>query len=337
MSYSDELYHHGIKGQRWGVRNGPPYPLNAQTHASVVRSAGRGGRSGKKRGKIGSFFEYNADTGLATDPVGRFQQKIGMRDKKSLYTRKGKLIKAGISGAVSGVSGGLSAYKALQKGTGNKKLAVAGGVGAGLASGALGSYLGSTINNGLRKGLYGPINKNIIGKPKSKIKGVSDEADKKARRKRIARNIAIGAGATAAAAGLGYLAYKNRQKILSRRLKGSEQQRLTGNLALPGIAKGSSGDGWSKLGKARMANGKRVGSAVAPGVGSGKKFKFTSRSTGTSIVPANTNRQLGYLNAEPRRLNWKRVAAAAGGAAALGGGTAAGISAYRRRKRNRRR
>lgn len=23
-----ELYHHGIKGQQWGVRNGPPYPLN---------------------------------------------------------------------------------------------------------------------------------------------------------------------------------------------------------------------------------------------------------------------------------------------------------------------
>lgn len=24
---SDELYHHGIKGQKWGVRNGPPYPI----------------------------------------------------------------------------------------------------------------------------------------------------------------------------------------------------------------------------------------------------------------------------------------------------------------------
>ena len=25
---TDELYHHGIKGQKWGVRNGPPYPLD---------------------------------------------------------------------------------------------------------------------------------------------------------------------------------------------------------------------------------------------------------------------------------------------------------------------
>ncbi len=23
-----ELYHHGIKGQEWGVKNGPPYPLD---------------------------------------------------------------------------------------------------------------------------------------------------------------------------------------------------------------------------------------------------------------------------------------------------------------------
>lgn len=25
MNY--ELYHHGIKGMKWGVKNGPPYPL----------------------------------------------------------------------------------------------------------------------------------------------------------------------------------------------------------------------------------------------------------------------------------------------------------------------
>jgi len=27
--YSDELYHHGVKGQKWGERNGPPYPLDS--------------------------------------------------------------------------------------------------------------------------------------------------------------------------------------------------------------------------------------------------------------------------------------------------------------------
>lgn len=30
---NDELYHHGVKGQEWGVRNGPPYPLDAKGRA----------------------------------------------------------------------------------------------------------------------------------------------------------------------------------------------------------------------------------------------------------------------------------------------------------------
>ena len=28
-SRNAELYHHGIKGQKWGIRNGPPYPLGS--------------------------------------------------------------------------------------------------------------------------------------------------------------------------------------------------------------------------------------------------------------------------------------------------------------------
>lgn len=29
-----ELYHHGIKGQEWGDRNGPPYPLDYEAHTA---------------------------------------------------------------------------------------------------------------------------------------------------------------------------------------------------------------------------------------------------------------------------------------------------------------
>lgn len=35
--YKYELYHHGIIGQKWGVRNGPPYPLSE----SLSRRVGR--------------------------------------------------------------------------------------------------------------------------------------------------------------------------------------------------------------------------------------------------------------------------------------------------------
>lgn len=32
------LEHHGIKGQKWGVKNGPPYPLDQNTHDLVVNA-----------------------------------------------------------------------------------------------------------------------------------------------------------------------------------------------------------------------------------------------------------------------------------------------------------
>ena len=34
-----ELYHHGIKGQKWGVRNGPPYPLHDGDHSASEKKA----------------------------------------------------------------------------------------------------------------------------------------------------------------------------------------------------------------------------------------------------------------------------------------------------------
>ena len=38
--WTDVLYHHGIKGQKWGVRNGPPYPLGSDKLAgSIFRNA----------------------------------------------------------------------------------------------------------------------------------------------------------------------------------------------------------------------------------------------------------------------------------------------------------
>lgn len=38
--YRKELYHHGVKGQQWGVRNGPPYPIEHKTmkKGTILRS-----------------------------------------------------------------------------------------------------------------------------------------------------------------------------------------------------------------------------------------------------------------------------------------------------------
>lgn len=40
IMHSGELYHHGVMGQKWGHRNGPPYPLDASDHSAAERKAG---------------------------------------------------------------------------------------------------------------------------------------------------------------------------------------------------------------------------------------------------------------------------------------------------------
>lgn len=37
---SNFLMHHGILGQRWGKKNGPPYPLDAEDHSQSEKKAG---------------------------------------------------------------------------------------------------------------------------------------------------------------------------------------------------------------------------------------------------------------------------------------------------------
>ena len=39
-SYKEELYHHGILGQKWGKTNGPPYPLKVSDHSAAEKKAG---------------------------------------------------------------------------------------------------------------------------------------------------------------------------------------------------------------------------------------------------------------------------------------------------------
>lgn len=57
---NEALYHHGIKGQRWGVRNGPPYPLSSSNRSVAERKA-RWKRSLSERSKR-SDSNTNAST-----------------------------------------------------------------------------------------------------------------------------------------------------------------------------------------------------------------------------------------------------------------------------------
>ena len=42
--YKLELFHHDIKGQKWGIKNGPPYPIAKSVKNSIIEEAIRMGK-----------------------------------------------------------------------------------------------------------------------------------------------------------------------------------------------------------------------------------------------------------------------------------------------------
>lgn len=56
---SNEIYHHGILGQKWGKKNGPPYPLDPSDRSAAEKKAAR-------REKVKQGFKNTAAVATAT-------------------------------------------------------------------------------------------------------------------------------------------------------------------------------------------------------------------------------------------------------------------------------
>lgn len=79
---SEELYHHGVEGQKWGVKHGPPYPLDRATHNRVVRGRPDTTKSNASRSSnsgLVSFIKNRKDT-----RDKKQQEKELIRNKKKL-------------------------------------------------------------------------------------------------------------------------------------------------------------------------------------------------------------------------------------------------------------
>lgn len=68
------LAHHGIKGQKWGVRNGPPYPLEKSSDGDIIKEEQKSKSFSISRNK---FTEYALNPEKAPDKARVFESALG--------------------------------------------------------------------------------------------------------------------------------------------------------------------------------------------------------------------------------------------------------------------
>lgn len=92
--YTDELRHHGILGQRWGNRNGPPYPLDASQHSPREKRLGWRKSLDKK-----SDLPYNKGNRSKNQNKG-----VKSSDKRGLTENQKRAIIIGASAAAAAIA-----------------------------------------------------------------------------------------------------------------------------------------------------------------------------------------------------------------------------------------
>ena len=101
--YGGELYHHGILGQKWGVRNGPPYPIDSDDHSRREKKAGWK-KSLNKQSGISSRIAKKIVAKQTKDTTYE-PKKRTLKDKwNSLSDEQKRAIKIGAAVAVSALA-----------------------------------------------------------------------------------------------------------------------------------------------------------------------------------------------------------------------------------------
>lgn len=144
--YNTYLYHHGILGQHWGKKNGPPYPLDAGDHSASEKKAG--------------WRKSLSKSGVDKDEKNGYNKDTGEKKKFTLTSNQKKAIAIGAAAVATGLVM-YGAYKmgALDKFIGSGKDALHGGLE------SIGKASVSDITNETSKSVSASIRK--LNKPES--------------------------------------------------------------------------------------------------------------------------------------------------------------------------
>ena len=89
--YKDYLMHHGVKGQKWGVRNGPPYPLTEKTSKIKKISTDKSLAEKRKRGLqmksdlIWTFLHEDVSPNSLATPYPKDDEDLHMKKGEKIY------------------------------------------------------------------------------------------------------------------------------------------------------------------------------------------------------------------------------------------------------------
>lgn len=101
MPYELVLYHHGRKGQRWGIKNGPPYPLGSNITSGYIKKQQKRNAKAIKKGNYEelekaisnlSTFKAYKDAIETTRKVDTYTNDREVREKYITKAAKIKLL-----------------------------------------------------------------------------------------------------------------------------------------------------------------------------------------------------------------------------------------------------
>ena len=101
-----DVYHHGVKGMKWGVLNGPPYPIDGDGHSVRAKVAGKVTTiANNVKGKTAAGVKVAERKKAVKRDADVDENKKENEAKKGLTDKQKKALKIGAAVAVAAIAG----------------------------------------------------------------------------------------------------------------------------------------------------------------------------------------------------------------------------------------